>query len=181
MSTKCSLAWGEKFHVYTDCLDQHASVCIQITGAEFQSSPGEVTVHIPLHIWEYIRTYSQVRYDLADLTDRELRQLARKRAAERKKMLRETVQRSPLRSLLALLGPPSIREIFRELQTQRKAQQKLRADVDQLRKQDNGGTKARQRLKRRKRVILPEFKRLMARPAKDGQIQQALDETRGDR
>jgi hypothetical protein len=181
MSTKCSLAWGKKFHAYTDCLEKHAFVHVEITGAEFDASPGQVTVRIPMPIWEHIRTYSPARYDLADLTDGELRQLARKRAAAKKKMMLETAPPSPLRPLLTLSCSPDAREIFRELRAQRKAQQKLRAEVELLRKQNDASTEIRSRLTRRKRILLPEYKRLMARPSKGGRTQQALDEIRGGR
>lgn len=88
MSTQCSLAWGDKFHVYTACFEKHAFAHVEIADVEFKASPGQVTVRIPMPIWDYVRAYSPAKYDLADLTDVKLKQLARKRAAEREKILR---------------------------------------------------------------------------------------------
>lgn len=141
MSTKCSLAWGEKFHTYTDCLDDHPFVYVQLDGAEFQVSPGSATIQIPLPIWEYIRTYSPARYNLVHLSDSKLKLLARKRAAERKKMLQKTNPNSPVGALLAFRQPVGVRKILRHLKAERKAQQNLRAEVEQLQKDEDNKTK----------------------------------------
>lgn len=133
MSTKCSLVWGKKFHVYTDCLDNHAFVYIQLDGAEFQASPDFVTIQVPLLIWEYIRTYSPARYNLAHLSDQKLMQLAKKRTIERKKLLQRAKPNSPARALITFRQPVSAREIFRQLQSQRGSQQKLQFEVKRLR------------------------------------------------
>ena len=181
MSTKCSLAYGDKFHLYTDCLDRHESVYLQLDGAEFEASQSAVTARIPLVIWEYVRTYSPANYKLADLSDKKLHELATMRAAERRKMMREAAPNSLLKALLKSSGSDGVREILIQLRAQRAAQQKLRKEVEQLRSAENPKTKPRNRLKRRKRVLLPEFKKLMAGPIEKGSIQQALDEIREDR
>lgn len=179
MSTRCSLAWGDKFHVYTDHVEDHAFVHVEIAGADFAASPGQVTVRIPVSLWEHIRAYSPARYDLANLTDAKLRQLARKRAAENEKMLHVTPRNSPYRALLSFRLPATEREIHRQLKADRKAQQKLQSEVQQLRSQRETKIKKQNQTKRHKRVLLPEYQRLMARRPREGQIQQALDEARG--
>lgn len=179
MSTKCSLAWGDKFHVYTDCVEKHAFVHVEIAGAEFDASPGQVTVRIPVPLWEHIRAYSPARYDLANLTDSKLRQLARKRDDENKKLLREAPRNSIYRALLSFRPPATVREILRQLKADRKAQQKLRSEVEQLRSQRETKMKKQNQTKRHKRVLLPEYQQLLARRPSEGQIHRSLDEARG--
>jgi hypothetical protein len=181
MSTKCSLAYGDKFHLYTDCLDQHTSVYLQLDTAEFEASQSHVTVRIPLAIWEYVRLYSPANYELADLSDKELHEQATKRVAEHRETMRQWKPNSPLKALIKFNGPKGVREVLAQLRVQRAAQQKLRNEVEQLRSANSPKIKIRNRLRRRKRVLLPEFKKLMAGPIGKGSIQYALDEIRGDR
>lgn len=181
MSTKCSMAYGDKFHLYTDCLDQHSSVYLQLDTAEFEASQSHVAIRIPLAIWEYVRLYSPANYELADLSDKELHGLATKRLAEHRKSLRQWKPNSPLKALFKISGPNGVREVLAQLRAQRATQQKLRKEVEQLRSANNPKTKTRNRLRRRKRVLLPEFEKLMGGPIEKGSIQDALDEIRGDR
>jgi hypothetical protein len=76
MSTKASLCYGPKHHLYQEALDCDA-VFLEIAGCDFQAScldaaAGEVTVRIPLAIWEHIRGFTIASFDLADLTDPDL-------------------------------------------------------------------------------------------------------------
>lgn len=88
MSTKCTLASGDNFHLYEDSVERllddepPRSLYLALKGVDFEASPGELTVEIPVHIWEYIRLFSTVGYDLVELSDLELVELAKARAEQ---------------------------------------------------------------------------------------------------
>jgi len=72
MSTKSTIAHGETFHFYHECLDED-HVYLEIETTQFEAGYGRVMVPIPIHIWEVIRRLGAARLDLADRTDEELR------------------------------------------------------------------------------------------------------------
>ena len=71
MSTKCSLAYGDCFHLYQECFDED-NVYLEIEGVEFEATPERVMVTIPIAIWETIREHTNLDLSYADLTDEEL-------------------------------------------------------------------------------------------------------------
>lgn len=181
MSTKCSLTCGDKFHLYTDCLDRDAYVYFELDDVEFEANQARVTIRIPVPIWEHVRTYSPAKYDLLSLTDMEFRLLAGKRAAEWKRLIRNTASKPLLRTVVQHRGSTSIREMLRRLRKQRAEQRKLRAAVEQIAKTADAYSKPQLHPKRRRRVLIPEYRRMQAQAPKENEIQQALDEVRGDR
>lgn len=82
MSTKATIAHGERFHFYRDVFeDDH--VYLELTGEEFEARNDRVTVRIPLDVWAVIRRLAPVRLDLADKSDDEIRAYAEAQADER--------------------------------------------------------------------------------------------------
>lgn len=71
MSTKCSLAYGDTFHLYQECFDQD-NVYLELEGVEFEAATERVMVSIPIAIWETIREYSILDLSYADKTDEEI-------------------------------------------------------------------------------------------------------------
>jgi len=82
MSTKCSIAHGDNFHLYQDLLDEE-HVCLRLEHVEFSASPDELTVKIPLHLWEFLRSFPGADLSEANKTDEEIDQEARVRVDER--------------------------------------------------------------------------------------------------
>ncbi|UYM16309.1 hypothetical protein [Endozoicomonas euniceicola] len=66
MSTKCSLAYGDGFHLYEEILDDDF-IYLSLDNVEFEASQNSVMVRIPLPVWECIRQFSNARFDLVDL------------------------------------------------------------------------------------------------------------------
>lgn len=72
MSTKCSLAYGPDFHLYHDLMDEDEGVCLRMPMAHFEMNLGEVTLRIPIEVWEFIRHKGAADLSLANLSDEEL-------------------------------------------------------------------------------------------------------------
>lgn len=73
MSTRCSIKYGDKFHLYNECLDNE-NVYLEIEMDEDAEVHGKhVTIKIPAEIWEVLREHSQMKnYDLVDKTDEQI-------------------------------------------------------------------------------------------------------------
>jgi hypothetical protein len=83
MSTKSTIAYGEEFHLYNECWEDDC-VYLELEGnPKYEVSPGSVTVRIPAHIWEVIRTFSGIMLDLADKGDADIRAMVEKHVDER--------------------------------------------------------------------------------------------------
>ena len=82
MSTKATIACGRNFHLYEDMGDRE-QIYLQLDTTNFEAGYGQVIVPIPVHIWEVIREFSGVRLNLAELTDKELRQKVEQEVDER--------------------------------------------------------------------------------------------------
>ena len=70
MSTKCTIAYTKKFHLYKECFDEN-SVYL-----EKDVDASSITVEIPIYIWEYIRNFSVCSFDLIEKSDEELNIIA---------------------------------------------------------------------------------------------------------
>ena len=70
MSTRVTLAHGERFHLYQEVLEEDRTVYLQVSHCD--ACKGETTVAIPADVWEAIRKVRVSSFDLADLTDEEL-------------------------------------------------------------------------------------------------------------
>lgn len=82
MSTKSSIAHGDNFHFYHEIFDEEF-VYLRLEGVEFEATNSEVTVQIPMDVWEVIRQHRGIEFDLADKTDEELKKHAEKDISER--------------------------------------------------------------------------------------------------
>lgn len=83
MSTKCTIAYGEDFHLYRECFDEDG-VYLQLRGKpQFKASADSAMVRIPAHIWEVIRTFPGVWLEWADKSDAEIRAIVEKDVDER--------------------------------------------------------------------------------------------------
>lgn len=56
MPTKCSIAHGADFRLYSDVFDE-GHVFLRLDSAAFAATPGGATAQIPLHIWEFLRSF----------------------------------------------------------------------------------------------------------------------------
>src|SRR5579872_1898583 len=109
MSTKSTIAYGDNFHFYHEVFDEEF-VYLTLEGVEFTAYRNQVTVAIPLAVWEVIRKRAGVEeFSLADKTDEELQKLAQtdgedgaeraelldeyRKDRERQRTLRETIRR----------------------------------------------------------------------------------------
>jgi hypothetical protein len=71
MSTKCTIAYGENFHLYREVLD-HDHVYLRFATTRFEAGYGGVMLAIPIHVWETIRHLGGAELDLIDRSDAEL-------------------------------------------------------------------------------------------------------------
>ena len=94
MSTKCTIAYGKNFHFYHEVLDDNF-VYLQLEGVEFEASYNQITVPIPVHIWEVIRQYQGIDLSWADKTDEEIGDYVEKEVD-----LRIAQSKSPIDGLL---------------------------------------------------------------------------------
>lgn len=84
MSTKSTITHGDDFHLYHDMeLGRTNDVYLQINGTYFEAAPGEVTVLIPIEVWEHLRKFPGFtpRYHL--MTDEELRAICEREVDSR--------------------------------------------------------------------------------------------------
>ena len=89
MSTRTTIAYGKNFHLFHDMGDrQH--IYLELETTNFEAGYGQVTVPIPVHVWEAIREFPGVRLDLADLSDPQLRQKVEQAVDERIREWRAT-------------------------------------------------------------------------------------------
>lgn len=163
MSTKSSIAYGEKFHLYTDFLDQ-GYVWLELSQPlKFKADQHAVAVRLPLALWEYLRTFAVAETDLATKTDAELRALATERWAaavqsyhEDRKLMSGLPRRHPLRLFQkrireGLRDPAKkVREMLKHLRVERAAQQQHLAEVATYRRRESAAT-------RRRRGAIPAF------------------------
>ena len=82
MSTKCSLAQGEQFHLYSEVFDSE-HVFLEIEGCKFEAENNRIMVEIPIAIWEVIRQHSLVDFSLVNKTDQELQEEVERLVQER--------------------------------------------------------------------------------------------------
>lgn len=71
MSTKITLAHGDRFHFYNEVCD-HAHVYLELNGFEFKATHSGVTVQIPLDIWALMHRCGPPKFGLAPKTDEEM-------------------------------------------------------------------------------------------------------------
>ena len=82
MSTKSSIAYGKDFHLYQECFDEE-NVYLELDSVEFNASNNQVTVTIPVAVWEVIRAYQAVDLSLADRSDGEIEAMVEEEVDQR--------------------------------------------------------------------------------------------------
>jgi len=160
MSTKSSIAYGEKFHLYTDFLDQ-GYVWLELSQPlKFRADQHAVAVRLPLALWEYLRTFAIAETDLAAKTDAELRALAKERceaAVQRYHEDRKLVQGLPRRHWLRRfykhtrkdfrehLREPAkaVRKLLKHLRAERAEHQRHLSEVAAYRRRESAATRRR--------------------------------------
>ncbi len=73
MSTRSTIAHGPNFHLYHEMLDD-SYVYLELEGVHFEAGYNRVMVPIPIHVWEFIRTYSGIDLTWAEKTDEQIEQ-----------------------------------------------------------------------------------------------------------
>ncbi len=162
MSTKSTIAYGEKFHLYTDCFDEE-HVWLQLDQPiEFEANQHAVTVRLPLALWEYLRTFTTAETDLAAKTEAELRAIAKERLSATARQYREErakIKGLPRRSALRIVHQQThehlrdpvkaLRELLADLRAQRAQQRLLLKQIEHYRRYPAIAA-ARQRRKNRR-------------------------------
>lgn len=109
MSTKCTIAHGDNFHFYRECLDDD-HMYLEIEGTNFEAGYNRVMVPIPVHIWEVIRKTQGVRLDLVGLSEDQIKARSETFVDERLKEVAEADEK------LKGAGRKSITRFFGSLQ-----------------------------------------------------------------
>jgi len=77
MSTRSSIVWGKDISMWHELADMNTpheyDIHLRLQNVPFSAGTDGVSLVIPAHIWEVIRTHGAVEFDLADLTDDELK------------------------------------------------------------------------------------------------------------
>lgn len=73
-----TLSKSDHHHLYQDSDEE--KIRLKLKGCEFEAKPNEIDVSIPVELWEVIRLCTAANLDLVDLSDDEIRDLARKDA-----------------------------------------------------------------------------------------------------
>jgi hypothetical protein len=138
MSTKSSIAHGEKFHFYSEALEDDEARYLELTGAEFQASQHGVMVKIPAAIWEVIRHLGAPDLSLAGLTDDMIRERAEAQADRNIAHHAEFAGSSGRESLSRAWGwdhprDEQVAEINATLFEQRAGQRRLAAEIEAIR------------------------------------------------
>lgn len=139
MSTKATLAYGDKFHLYLECLDDE-NVYLELEASEYEAHPGSITVQIPLPIWEVIRTYQGANFDLVDKTDDELQKYAEDFVHDRLRRIKEHPGKGSIAGLFGFMtygsaDDPVSDQIQRgvaDMKVRREKQQELQKAIDDL-------------------------------------------------
>lgn len=144
MSTKCTIAYGESFHLYREVLDQD-HVYLQLQTTHFEAGYASVMIPIPIHIWETIRHLGGAELDLADRTDMELIAMVDKNVDERIAEYERVARKRPDRAgFFAIIGSlvygaadepreAQIQHGMEYFQRERKRQKELQARIASLR------------------------------------------------
>jgi hypothetical protein len=101
--SKSTIAHGPDFHLYAETFDEDF-VHLQLTGANFEASAGEVTVAIPVVVWEVLRQCAAVDLSLAEKSDSELLEIVEAAVEQRIARFMESNQDAKKRRSLIALG-----------------------------------------------------------------------------
>jgi hypothetical protein len=149
MSTKHTLAFGDKFHFYRETLDDD-HVYLKISGSNFKATPRSAMLQIPAPIWETIRHLGAPDLGLAEKSDEELLAYVESVVDRRIDQLRKVIPLSPARANFVLIAgamiygradQPRDTQIARGLnyyQRERERQKRVKTAILQLRRLNGG-------------------------------------------
>ncbi len=134
MSTKASIAYGDDFHLYHDGWgdEREQFVYLDMRKCVFTAdSSGNVTVQIPMAVWEFIRRFKGLDFNLAKMTDTELKKEVERRVDARIEADRKAIDSNKPRFFRCANVPRSrqIREFYRGLDEARAWQRKVLRDI----------------------------------------------------
>lgn len=101
MSTKCSIAHGPDFHLYSESFDDE-HVFLRLDNVEFEATRDGMTVKIPLHIWEFLRSFPGANLSDASKTDADIKREAIEAVTDRLATV-YAAKTSPAQGLIALV------------------------------------------------------------------------------
>lgn len=81
MSTKIGIAHGKGFYLYKECFEDDR-VYLRLEKPQFEATPDDLTLSIPIEIWELVRQCKIVETPYAKLSNTELASMARDLAKE---------------------------------------------------------------------------------------------------
>lgn len=140
MSTKCTIACGENFHLYHEVLDDD-HVYLELETTCFEAGYGRVMIPLPIHIWEAIRHLGGARLELVDKEDAELLAMVEATVCDRITRYEAAERDNPKRAALASFvgglsyGPantPSAEQIRKGMEYYRRERQRQREVRDRI-------------------------------------------------
>lgn len=144
MSTKCTIAYGENFHLYREVLD-HDHIYLRLETTHFEAGYCRVMIPIPIHVWETIRHLGGAELDLVDRSDAELLARVESEVDERIAQYEKVARKRPDRAdFFAIVGSvvygtadeprdDQIRHGMEYFQRERTRQKELQARITALR------------------------------------------------
>jgi hypothetical protein len=138
VSTKSTIAYGEKFHFYSEALEDDEARYLELQGTEFRANQNSVMVKIPAAIWEVIRHLGAPDLSFVDLTDDEIRERAEAKADRDIASYSEAAGSAGMESLGRAWGwdlprDEQVAEITATLEELRADQRRLRAEIEAIR------------------------------------------------
>jgi hypothetical protein len=145
MSTKSTIASSDNFHFYHEAFDDD-HVYLRLDTTHFEAGHGSVMVRIPSHIWETIRHFASVEFDLVDKEDEDLLAMVESNVDQRLAKYQESLGRTAVRAeFVSLFGfalyggadsprESQIRHGMEYFQRERQRQREMRARIAALQK-----------------------------------------------
>lgn len=103
MSTKCSIAWGEKFHLYHEAFEDDG-VHLELEGADFEATPTGIRVKVPNAVMAMLKEKFKLDVSHAQLTDEEILERATKFVDDRIRRVKDAKAIGRSAGLISLLG-----------------------------------------------------------------------------
>ena len=145
MSTKSTIASSDNFHFYREAFDDD-HVYLSLDTTDFEAGYGSVMVRIPIPIWETIRQFAGVEFDLVDKEDEDLLAMVESNVDHRLTKYQRSLSRTTVRAeFVSLFGfalyggadtprESQIRRGVEYFQRERQRQREMRARIAALQK-----------------------------------------------
>ncbi|MBK1875605.1 hypothetical protein [Pelagicoccus mobilis] len=143
MSTKSGITHGSGFYLYKECFEDDR-IYLRLEKPQFEATPDELTLSIPIEIWEHIRHYKAMETPYAKLSNAELDTMAKVLA----KQAREASRKEGRERIFGALNPltvnteelseeNAIAEIASRLRKQRDKERALLDKIESFAQTDN--------------------------------------------